>query len=374
MTTSDVIIVGGGVIGLATALELAEQGCTVTVVDRQAVGRESSWAGAGMIPPGEVHLSSRGYRQLALASSALWPEFSARVHELTGIDDEYHRCGAVILAPEDDPAALDDEVTDWHTQQVETQMLDREQVRQTSSRFSNRLQQAYSLPGQAQVRNPRHLKALIAGCRKRGVQIREGEAIEQLDIRGDRLVSVRSANNVFQGEQFLITAGAWSGAFGELLNVQLPVAPIRGQLVMVQLQRPFPFIVEQGKRYLVPRLDGRLLIGSTESLVGFDRTVETDTIEILREFAACILPEVEQLPVERSWCGFRPAATDRLPVLGRAPGLENVIIGTGHYRAGLSLCPVTVRILGNLTLGREVEFDLHDFRPERFAEPIAEHV
>jgi len=374
MTTSDVIIVGGGVIGLATALELAQQGCTVTVVDRQSVGRESSWAGAGMIPPGEVHLASPGYRQLAIASSALWPEFSARVEELTGISDEYHRCGAIILPPEDDPSALDDEIADWHTQEIETRSLDQDQIRQTSSRFSSELQSAYLLPGQAQVRNPRHLKALIAGCRKLGLQIHEGEAIEQLDIRGDRLAAVRSASEVFEGEQFLITAGAWSGAFGELLNVRLPVAPVRGQLVMLQLPQPFPFIVEQGKRYLVPRRDGRLLIGSTESQVGFDRTVESDTIEILQEFAASILPEVRQLPVERSWCGFRPVASDRLPVLGRAPGLENVIIGTGHYRAGLSLCPVSARILSDLALGHDVEFDLHDFRPERFAEPIAEHV
>ncbi|MCG6154219.1 glycine oxidase ThiO [Rubinisphaera margarita] len=374
MTTSDVIIVGGGVIGLATALELAEQGCTVTVVDRQAVGRESSWAGAGMIPPGEIHLASPGYRQLAIASSALWPEFSARVHELTGIDDEYHNCGAVILPPADDPAAIGDEIADWHTQQIETQLLEGDQLRQTSSRFFKGLDRAYLLPGQAQVRNPRHLKALIAGCRKLGVQIREDESIERMTVQGNRLVSVSSEHEEFSGDRFLITAGAWSGFFGELLNVTLPVAPVRGQLVMVQLPEPFPFIVEQGKRYLVPRLDGRLLIGSTESLVGFDRTVEPDTIEVLQEFAASILPEVERLPVERSWCGFRPAATDRLPVLGQAPGIENVIIGTGHYRAGLSLCPVTARILSDLALGRDVEFDLHDFRPERFAEPVAEHV
>ncbi len=358
---SDVLIIGGGVIGLTTAWYAARAGCSVRVLDRQELGREASWAGAGMVLPGTLSHADDSASRLRALSYSRWPELSAELLETTGIDNGFQMCGGIEVAAAEDRARLDAEVSDWHHHGATAERLDRDALRKLEPNLSPHLESGYHLPEMAQVRNPRHLKAMKAACLAAGVVLESQSQVTGFVTRGGRISGVTLPSGTRHAGHICICAGAWSGRLLRDLNVELPVAPVRGQIVMFRTQqRVLRHIVQVGPRYLVPRADGRLLAGSTEEDSGFCRDTTPAGRRELTRFAVELVPCLDAATIERSWAGLRPGSPRGLPFLGRIPTFENLLVAAGHFRNGLQNSPATAQLLVELLLGKAPSISVDD--------------
>lgn len=369
---ADVLIVGGGVIGLSLAYELAGAGLTVQVVERGQPGREASWAGAGILPPAQITPTADPYEQLLRLSNELHVSWSAQLREQTGIDNCLRHCGGVYIARDTDGGAELRRVAQrWREQGISCQELSAAELAEREPALdggaaSASLRAAYFLPGEMQLRNPRHLKALLAGCARRGVEVLTGVSVEEFETRHERIDRVLTSGGALSAGQVCLTSGAWTKSLLSRLGVPLGIKPIRGQIVLLNSPRPLLHsIVNEGPRYLVPRADGRLLIGSTEEDVGFEKLSTAAGVSGLLQFALELAPGLKGAQLEQSWAGLRPSAVDRMPYLGRLPRWENAYVAAGHFRSGLQLSPGTALVVGRLMRGLEPGVDLGPFRLDR---------
>lgn len=369
---TDALIVGGGVIGLSLAYELAGEGWKVRLVDRGAPGREASWAGAGILPPAGAGPAADPYEQLLRLSNELHRAWSVRLREETGVDNGYRRSGGIYLAR--DAAAkteLDRAAEVWRRQGVAVEPLsaDALALREPSlagGAASAGLRAAWFLPDETQLRNPRHLKALLAGCALRGVEIEAGVAVEDFVVRQGRVASVATSAGAIEAAQICLTSGPWTKSLLARLGIQAALKPIRGQIALLSADRPLlRSIVNEGSRYLVPRPDGRILVGSTEEDAGFEKLTTAGGIGGLLEFALSLAPGLKGAQLERCWAGLRPGTLDGRPYLGRLPGLENAYLAAGHFRSGLQLSTGTAAVMSRLMRGLDPQLDLTSFRVDR---------
>lgn len=363
-------------IGLTTAYYAAKAGLRIVVLDRQEPGRESSWAGAGIISPGNPARARTPLGRLKAVSAAMFPELSTELRELTGIDNGYMRCGGLEIQLSEDAwerrriaAVLRQERGEGLTQ---WEVLDRVALHALEPNLADDLPGAIHFPGMAQVRNPWHLRALLAACERLGVGIQPHSEVRQWHRLEDRILAVTTDRERFEAGAFVIASGAWSEALLQLLGWQVGIHPVRGQIVLLNAGRPlFTRILQIGSDYLVPRGDGRVLVGSTEERVGFDKSTTEEALERLRQMAYRLVPALRQAEVERYWAGLRPGNPDGKPVLGRVPGYHNLFVGAGHFRSGIHLSPVTGRILSAMLQGHAPDLPVNAFALERFRSGIA---
>ncbi len=374
---TDVLVIGGGVIGLSLAYELAGNGLRVRVIDAGQPGREASWAGAGILPPASA-AALDPFERLTALSNELHRHWSEQLRRATSIDNGYRRSGAIYLARDAaETARLEHFARLAHARRIVAERLAPEAVTlcEPSLQPKPELSAAYLVPDECQIRNPRHLKALMHACGNRGVEITPGAAADDFDIRAGRVRAIHTGIGVLAADQVCLTAGSWSGSLARRLGVSAAIRPIRGQMILLSSPKStFGRILNEGSRYLVPRGDGRVLVGSTEEDAGFDRSTTAGAISGLLEFAFSLVPELADATVERTWAGLRPSTIDGLPYLGRMPGLDNVVIAAGHFRGGLQLSTGTALVMSQLLRGEEPEVDLTPFRMDRHeahAEPHA---
>jgi glycine oxidase len=364
----DVLIVGGGVIGLTSAYYLARQGAAVAVLDQGDLGRQASWAGAGILPPCDPRFAHVPIDRLRALSMRLFPDLSAELRERTSIDNGYLVCGGLEI-PEDG-AATDE----WRSEGISFEEISGPELRRREPRLASTIEKGYFIPEMAQVRNPRHLKALIAAVENDGVSLEPHSAVKSLVLQGGRAIGVQTERGRREAGRVLLTAGAWSEQLLQPLGWRPGVRPIRGQIALLQTDRPGARpILMKGKRYLVPRSDGRTLVGSTMEDAGFDARPTAAAIAGLLEFAATLLPALRRAAVERCWAGLRPGSPDGLPFLGPAPGCDGLFIAAGHFRAGLQLSPATGYVMAELLLGRQPSVPLDAFRLDRPTTPVVEY-
>jgi len=368
----DALIIGGGVIGLSLAWELARHGRSVRVIDQGEPGREASWAGAGIIPAATRHSWQHPYEQLRGLACELQPRWAEDLKLITGIDNGYRRCGGLHLARTPGEAAA---LAGWAglvaEEGIECERLSAADLNeiepgidtQNSVRsFAERLT-AFLVPGEAQLRNPWHLQALIAACQQCGVSITPHVSTYRVEISDDQLTTLETSLGPLKATQFCFTAGAWTGPLLQKLDVQTGIFPVRGQMALFHCERPpIARIINEGSRYLVPRDDGRVLAGSTEEEVGFDKTTTEEAISDLVSFARELLPALRDATIERTWAGLRPGSFDGLPYLGRLPGISNAYVSAGHFRSGLYLSAATAVVMSQLMRCEEPEIDLAPFR------------
>ena len=375
----DVLIIGGGVIGLSLAWDLAQHGQSVQVIDRGEPGKEASWAGAGILPPATWKTALHPYDQLRALSSDLHPAWATALLQQTGIDTGYRQCGGIYLARTPGEAAS---LIAWaksaQEEGIVVELLSAQELEESGVRSQEsegraggvsplilqRILAAYLLPQEAQLRNPRHLEALRLACERLGVAITAGAAALDFEIREDRLAAVITSAGPIQAKQFCFTTGAWTGNLCTKLGISLGILPIRGQMVLFNTgaSTVLRYIVTEGSRYLVPRDDGRVLAGSTEEEVGFDKSTTGEAIADLTSFARGLVPALNNSPVEKTWAGLRPASFDGLPYLGPLPGLANCFVASGHFRSGLFLSPATAVVMSELLRGQQPRIDLGPFR------------
>lgn len=368
----DCLILGGGVVGLSIAYELARHDMQVQVIDQSLMGQEASWAGAGILPPANLETAVDPIDRLRGLSHPLHTQWSRQLLEETGIDNGYLACGGIYLARQVGEAAALHAFANWlQDDQIDVLPLSTEELidqepalAQTAA--SGAIKAAYLVPAESQCRNPDHLKALVAACRKRGVQLSEEVRAQGFNIRGNRIESVQTSAGEIQAGTYCITAGAWSGQLLEQLNIANGILPVRGQMILYRCpQRPLEHIINEGPRYLVSRKDGHLLVGSCQEEVGFDKSTTKQIVEELKSLAESLLPQLQSATIERSWAGLRPGTFDGFPYLGPIPGLERAFVATGHFRSGLHLSTGTAVTMGQLIRGLEPEIELTAFRVGR---------
>jgi glycine oxidase len=218
----------------------------------------------------------------------------------------------------------------------------------------------------AQVRNPRHLQALVAACRSCKVRILENSAAPGLVVAGGLVKAVRTANELLEGGAFLIAAGAWTDRLLAPLGCKLRIEPVRGQIALLNPGRMlFRRVLMWGARYLVPRLDGRVLIGSTEEHTGFDKHTTAAGIGGLLELGVRLVPALADAVLEASWAGLRPGSPDGLPFIGPVPGIDNLFVAAGHFRAGIQLSTGTALLVKEMILKKPLSLPIDPFRLDR---------
>lgn len=365
---SDVVVVGGGVIGLSIAYFLSRQGATVTILDQGQPGQEASWAGAGMLPPGNLSGARGPSAQLRAFSCERWKGFSRELLELTGLDNGFLESGGIELGLVGDESRLRQEERGWQLEGVAVESLAAADLRRLEPAISPEIRTAYRLPGFCQVRNPRHLKALMAACQLRNVRIISGAPVTQFETTssqpdGQGILAARTPTTRYAGGKFVIAGGAWTGGMTRQLGIEVPVRPVRGQIVLLTAYPlPFRHVLNHGARYLVPRADGKILIGATEEDVGFDKRNTVAGVAGLLEFAQTLVPALAQAKVEQTWSGLRPGSPTGDPFLSQLPRFSNGYVAAGHFRAGLQLSPATGELMAELILTGKTSLSLEHFQ------------
>lgn len=368
--TADIVIVGAGVIGLTTALRLSQQGVQVILVDRQNVGREASWAGAGMLPPGNLDFATTPEARLRSYSHHYWDDFANELSDLTGIDTGYSRCGSIELNSASNPNHLADLRAQLQAENIRFDDLPESALRQTAPEISHQFSEAISLPDFGQVRNPRHLKALESACRQHGVQFLQNDHV-RLRRSESGIVSVEATTSTIHADTVCIAAGAWSNLLLQTVGCHIPVQPVRGQIAQLRPEKlAFRHVIQIGRRYLVPRKDGLILVGSTEDHCGYSKTVTSEGVRDLLAFAERLVPSLAKAEVVRQWAGLRPGSADELPFLGSVPNCENLFVACGHFRSGLQMSIGTAEIMTRLIMGKPSEISLEGLNVDRIEQNI----
>lgn len=346
---SDIVIIGGGVIGLTTARELAIAGLRITLVERDALGREASWAGGGILFTVEFWKEPAPVLALADAGRRIHIEQAARLLADTGIDPERIDCGLLLLDPPQ--AALESP----HRAEFapDAVVLGPEALRRSEPRLTSSVGSALALPSVAQVRNPRLLQALAADCRRLGVRMVEHTTGVTLIRHGSRITALATPAEDIHGAEFIIAAGAWSEALLQPLGLSADVFPVKGQMLLYRAPPDslHQIVIREG-HYLIPRRDGHILAGSTVEHAGFDKTPSPEARQRLAGAAGALLPMLGHAEPLRHWAGLRPGSPAGIPCIGRVPGIDNLSLNTGHFRNGLVMAPAAARLLADLILNR----------------------
>jgi glycine oxidase len=368
---ADVVVVGGGVIGLGIAWRAAQAGITVTVVD-QAPGRGASWAAAGMLAPvTEVHYGEQPLLRLNLDAAASWPAFAAELEAASGRGIGYRRCGTLTVARDaDDNAALDDLYRFQLRCGLQVERLRSRDCRRLEPGLAPGVRGGVLAAGDHQVDNRALVQALLTACRRAGVALLAGRAAELL-VDGERVVGVRLAGGErLAGGTVVLAAGCWSGGLRGLAPGLLPgVRPVKGQLLHLRGPASEP-LCQRNLRglevYVVPRADGRVVVGATVEEQGFDTRVTAGAVHDLLRAALELLPDVAELELVETVAGLRPGSPDNAPLLGPA-GQDGLVVATGHYRNGILLTPVTAASVAELLATGKAPEVIAPFSPGRFA-------
>ncbi len=363
-----VVIVGGGIVGSASAYELAKAGCPVTVIERGAIGAEASSAAAGMLAPLGESSRPGPFQTLALASWRLYPETARELRAATGVDVEYVTTGTLypLFTAEDARAA--EARCDWPlAKELGLTVLEGPEVFEREPAISKKARAALFVPGDHWVNNQRLTVAYAQAAAGRGVTFRLGVRATEVIVEGGRAGGVVAEGERVPADAVVIAAGAWSGELTTSLGARLPVEPARGQmLALSHVPSLLKHCIHAADVYLVPRPSGELLIGATVERVGFVRAVTPEGIGSLIRGALELVPDLADRPITRTWSGFRPWAPDSLPILGPWPKVSGVFVATAHFRNGILLAPITARLMKELIVDGKPSLDLTPFFPDRF--------
>ena len=373
--TSDVVIIGGGVIGLAIARELSRRGVRdVTLIERATLGAEASSAAAGMLAPQAEADRADAFFYLTCCSRDMYPGFSADLLSETGIDIELETTGTLYLGFTEHDAHELRERYRWQTAAgFAVEMLTSEEARTLEPNIGSDVRLALKFPFDTQVENRRLVTALSVSNQQTGVRLVTDTTVSSLIIRHGKVVGLETTRGGIATEKVVIAAGAWVSTLGDP-DKALPdigIEPVRGQMLCFDANPPVArHVIYSPRGYVVPRRDGRLLAGSTTEFAGFDRRVTAAGIQSITNAALEICPALSRLALADSWAGLRPRAADGLPVLGACAEIAGVFYATGHYRNGILLAPLTGEILAAAITANAFDPALERFSPDRFGMAI----
>ena len=353
MKTWDVIVIGGGIIGVSLSIALRKGGATVLVVERGQPGREASHAAGGMLVDCPLE-TPPVLQNLASASARMYPEF---VHELeveSGLKVDLRDFGTILLlTPEHakhNPAFVSSHALPQPLGEMESALSPCDgSVIYLKERSVD----------------PRALTAAaIKAARNRGVDFSSGDAVEGVRQSNNRVAGVKTVKTSFSAHKVVNCAGAWSGA---IPPIALPTRPVKGQMLCLALppRNLLRHVVRSPKVYLIPRSDGRLLVGATVEEAGFDKRTIPSTIQRQHRAALELMPQLRDAKILEDWAGLRPGTPDGLPILG-ATEIPGYYVATGHFRDGILLAPITAQLMAQVIADEEPAYDLSNFSSRRF--------
>jgi len=344
------IIIGGGLLGLLTAHELIEEGAKVCLLERGVLGRESSWAGGGILSFLHPWRAKNVLVPLADWSRAYYPGLTARLYSESDIDSEYIQSGMLILEPDDKVA-----IANWaRTSGRPVQELSKSEMDALEPHLGASWMSGTLLPDIAQIRNPRLIKALSTSLKARGLNIQEHAEVKEIQQGPDGTVRLETRMGTIDAERVVVTSGAWSGRLLAMAGVDSQVEPVRGQMLLYKSEPGvLGRILLSGDRYMIPRQDGHILMGSTVEYEGFDKSTTHEVAESLHKEAESFLPILAESQPVAHWAGLRPGTLDGVPKIGPVPGINGLFVNMGHLRNGVFLGPASARLIVDLMMGRE---------------------
>lgn len=350
------LILGAGINGLLSAFMLRKAGLEVSVLEQGDSGRESSWAGAGILSLLLPWNYGPEVNAMAQRGRALWSSSAAMFGEASGIDAEYWRCGMLVLDPDERDAALN-----WcgaHVEALEPMPSGLSHAVQSTRHVAEPLY----LPNVAQARNPRIMQALREAALRAGVTLHERATVRHLRTQGERVTGVETTAGHFTAETVVVAAGAWSGGLLAEFGMAPEIWPVRGQILLFKASPGLlSCVVYHRGHYLVPRRDGHILAGSTLEEVGFDKRTTAQARAELLDFAYATLPALRGAEIVTQWAGLRPGSHDNLPFIGRHPDVGNLYINSGHFRYGVTMAPAAAEVLLESMLGRQAGIDARPY-------------
>jgi glycine oxidase len=364
--SSDVIIIGGGIIGLSLAHRLAAEHLRVVVLDRREPGLEASWAAAGMLSAAPESPDDISLVPLAKRSFASYPDYVRAVEESSGKVTNFRHDGALELFFGSSAEAERDRTFASHRKLgLTTQAVSTAEARSIEPSLSKSSFAAAWLPDEYSV-EPRALTAAaLQAAKNRGAEVRANVEVKKLLIEGSRCVGIESPSEKLTAGHIVLAAGCFSSGIAGAARLA-PTQPVRGQMVSLRTVRHLPnHVVRSHKGYVVPRGNGFLVAGSTIEHVAFEKHVTAAGIGGILAAAIELIPELAGAAIEETWCGLRPDTPDHLPLIGPSE-FAGLWLATGHYRNGILLAPVTSEILGDWILRGTTDFDAEAYSPQRF--------
>ncbi len=363
----DVIVLGGGIIGCATAWELARRGQAVAVVERGAIGAEASKAAAGILSA-QMDLERPGpFFELCQVSRRMYGGWVRELERASRTPVGYHVDGILYLARTKDEAERMGRRSRWQRKRgLRVERWSPREVRRREPNVDGSIAAGFFFPTEAQVDNVAIMEALAVACRKAGVTVMDGTTAIRVLTRRRRVVGVQTSRGAYQAPVVVNCLGSWAPLMGVLPRPA--VVPARGQMLAFDAPpRLLRHVVMAEAAYGVQRRDGRLIVGSTVELVGYDRRVTLEGMaKILSGFRTMVRGEIlDRCTFVECWAGLRPCSQDRLPILGATP-IEGLLVAAGHFRHGILLAPVTAALMAELILGRRPSCNLAPFSLSRF--------
>lgn len=347
--STEITIIGSGIIGLLTAKELNQAGATVTVIEKNPSPQEASWAGGGILLPLYPWRQADAISQLVIPSLKMYPQLNDELFNATGIDPEWTQSGLLITKNPDAELAQ---------QWCETYAIP--QAAAESAFFEDLHTNALNplwLPTIAQARNPRLLKSLKAFLLQQGVEFIDNCTVTEIVQKNNQIQSVHTSSGELEVKHLVIAAGAWTGELTKHLfppaSKKLPITPVKGQMLLFQARQDTLFhIVLDDDHYLIPRRDGKILVGSSVEHCGFDKATTEQTKNKLKAFAFELFPVLKDFFLLDHWTGLRPGTEHGVPYIDNHPEISNLSINAGHFRNGLTMAPASARLMADLILKR----------------------
>jgi len=379
-----VAIIGGGIIGCLTALYLHRLGAQPIVLEKGYMGREASWAGAGILCPIHPWLYPESFTHLVDASLSLYPAMNEMLQEYSSTSIEWRTSGLLIPMFDDDRIQHQQQAVDWSkTFNWAVEQLDPAQCKSHEPCLSDQVSGGLLWPGVGQVRNPRLLQAVQQALAVCGIPVREGAEVVGLEKSSSgaiNAVTLASGESIVS-DAVLLAAGSWSGELAAQIGLNLPVQPVKGQIVLLK-DKPgkVKHIIKHDDVYLVPRSDGHVLVGASMERVGFQRGTSAAVVDQLLDATYRIAPGLKDALIVQQWMGFRPGSPDGLPYLGPVDDHPGLWVASGHYRNGVVLAPGTADIMSRWMMGEKPQIDMSGFRVNRtlldhdtlgFPEPVS---
>jgi glycine oxidase len=352
----DVIVIGGGIIGLSLSIELRKTGASVLVVERGEPGREASYAAGGML----VECSAEtppALQPLATASARMYPEFVYELQVESGLYVDLRDQGAIIFPPPEHVHERPGFTAAGLAKLLPAPLAELEPALADFNRPAFYLKERSV--------DPRAItSAALQTAKRRGVDISSGDEVTEVNLSDGRVHGVVTRKTAFRAPKVVNCAGAWSG---RILPHAFPTRPVKGQMLCLASpsRNLLKHVIRAPEVYLIPRSDGRILVGTTVEEAGFDKRTEVATIQRLHRAAVALIPELRNAKILEDWAGLRPGTPDQLPILG-ATATPGYYVATGHFRDGILLAPITAQVMAEVITGTECRYDLKPFSPARF--------
>lgn len=362
-----IAIIGAGISGLLTALELIEQGCSVEIFDQQQAGQAASWAGGGILSPMYPWRYPQSVNELAKYGKSMYQTWNEKISPVSGIDFEINETGMLIFDETDFDIGLNYK-EQYQDPMQQCQHVQRTQLEQLNPHISSRFQHAIHFPQLANIRNPRLLKSIVEYLKQHSqVTFHEQTWVHRFDIVQHQVYGVATTDGQrYAADNVVIATGAWSQHWSEQLQYSIPVSPVQGQMLLFKTPENWlPTMCMNQVMYLIPRKDGHIVCGSSMADVGFDQRPSLQTQQNIYKACLEMVPELADFPIVKHWAGLRPSSPTGVPYIGAFPKIKNLWANFGHYRNGLCMGPASARLLRELMLGQRLTVDASAYSPER---------